>query len=547
MTHSPPFPVQLAHPFSEQHYHPLVASAPQLMWLNQADGTVICFSQRWYEYTGTSPEDMAEMGWLNSIHLSDRDGVAQERAVAIADGRAYEIEMRIRQADGVFCWHYAQVVPLRNEDGLIVAWTGVAIEIDKRKRAEEALQLLAEAGSVLAQSLDYETTLQSVARLVVPRIADYCLIDVVQEDGQIMRVAAVHADPAKQLLVGQARRFPPMPNSQSPLFRVLATGTPEFEAQVSGEWIKRAALSPEHAAIIQELNPHSVMVVPLLVRHQAIGALSLVSSHPHWLYDETDLALAQNLAGRAAQAIDNARLYEQAQTAIREREAFISIASHELKNPLSALYGQAQLLQRRAKREGTLQDRDQRSLDTVVDQAVRLNGLLDELLDVSRLEHEQLALDRRPLDVVAVTQRLAEETQTTLTTHALRLELPPYPIMIKADQVRIEQAVRNLISNAIKYSPTGTTITVLVTQEHERVALAVQDQGYGIASDALPHIFERFYRVEGRATRSVRGFGIGLYVVKEIVTLHDGTVKVDSQEGRGSTFTVYLPMEQPAV
>jgi PAS domain S-box-containing protein len=530
---------------SEERYHVFVDAAPQLMWTMRPDGWVEFFNRRWYEFTGRAEGEMAGFGWLDVIHPDDRAYVVETRTAAIAAGEPYTFDVRFQQHDGQFRWHTVKVVPLRDATGTILAWFGAAIEIDSRRRAEEALGLLAEASSALAESLDYQTTLQTVARIVAPRLADYCLIDLMGEDGKAERVATAHRDPAQELLIQQARRYPPAPGSKSPLLAALTSGTPVFAPDVSDEWIQQVAQSDEHLAQVRALRPISVMLVPLPVRGRTVGAISFVRVDGSQRYDATDLKLAEDLARRAAQAIDNARLYHKAQTAIREREVLLSITSHELKSPLAALGGYAQLLKRRTTQEGTLPPRDQNAVHAILDQAQRLNRMLDVLLDLSRIESGQLTIARAPLELTALVAGVVEEMQATLETaqsgHTLTLEMATEGLSVVGDALRLEQVIRNLLGNAIKYSPAGGAIRVRVSRDGFQACVAVIDQGIGIPEAALPHLFDRFYRVSSSA-QEIEGFGIGLYVAKEIVTQHAGTVRAESVEGHGSAFTVCLPL-----
>lgn len=239
---------------------------------------------------------------------------------------------------------------------------------------------------------------------------------------------------------------------------------------------------------------------------------------------------------------EQARLYQAAQDAIREREALLSIASHELKNPLAALLGYAHLLQRRMLSDHNVSERDQRTVQTILTQAERINRMLTDLLDVSRLDSGQFPLDQLPLDLSTLVHTVLDELKPTLAGHTVIIEDGDAPIMIAGDQERLSQVLRNLIGNAIKYSPSGGQICIEVTAENEQACLAIHDEGIGIPEDALPHLFQRFYRAANAAGHAIQGFGIGLYVVKEIVTRHGGTVDVTSMEGRGTTFKLCLPL-----
>jgi signal transduction histidine kinase len=259
-------------------------------------------------------------------------------------------------------------------------------------------------------------------------------------------------------------------------------------------------------------------------------------------YDKADLAFGEDIASRAAIALDNARLYRDAQDAIRARDQFLSIASHELKTPLTSLLGYIDLMQRRAARSSDMTERDQRALRVIGDQGARLNKLIGALLDLSRIETGQLSIERGLVDLNALTRRLVEDTQPTSDRHAIEFRGADQPLMLLGDELRLEQVVQNLIQNAIKYSPSGGAITVLVERNGASASLHVTDQGIGIPAPALPQLFRRFYRAPNAEAQHISGMGIGLYVVKEIVELHGGAVKVVSQEGQGSTFTISLPL-----
>lgn len=284
------------------------------------------------------------------------------------------------------------------------------------------------------------------------------------------------------------------------------------------------------------------LVAPLVGRDGRNLGLIQLSDKYEGEFTALDEAILVQLAQMASGAIQNARLYREAQDAIQEREVFLSIASHELRNPLAVLAGRAELLQRHTQRDNSLSDHDQRAVTIIVEQAQRMNHLLEVLLDVSSLETGQFAVARTPLDVVALARRVVEDLRPTLESSALLLSASDAKAYVSGDAMRLEQVLRNLLSNAIKYSPPDSTITVRVESDREKVLVSVIDQGIGIAPPALEQLFQRFYRVaRPDDTALVKGLGLGLYVVKEIVARHGGTVEVQSILGAGSTFTVCLP------
>ncbi|HEX6290819.1 MAG TPA: PAS domain-containing sensor histidine kinase [Herpetosiphonaceae bacterium] len=234
---------------------------------------------------------------------------------------------------------------------------------------------------------------------------------------------------------------------------------------------------------------------------------------------------------------------KKAEEALDLRNHFLSLASHELKTPLTSILGYIQVLQRRVRKENTLSAREQRTIQIIADQATRLNKMIASLLDISRIETGQLSIERMPLDVCALIRRLVDDVRATITERQIEALCPGSALMIQGDELRLEQVFQNLIQNALKYSPQHQPIVVAVRHDQTHVFVDVQDRGIGIPQAELPQLFERFYRAGNVNQKSISGLGIGLYVVKEIVELHDGTVTVESAEGHGSTFTVALPID----
>jgi len=245
---------------------------------------------------------------------------------------------------------------------------------------------------------------------------------------------------------------------------------------------------------------------------------------------ERELLLARERAARV-----------EAQEAVRIRDVFLSIAAHELRTPLTSLLGNAQLLLRRSEGAVHLTDRGVKPIRVIAEQAKRLNRMIMGLLEVSRIETGRLSIDRTPVDLSALARRIVDEVQPTLYHHIIDCQTPNGAVVIEGDEVRLEQVVQNLLTNAIKYSPHGGPVIVRVEQHGQQARLQVTDLGIGIPRHEQPHVFQRFYRGSNADAQFLSGMGIGLYVVNEIVALHGGSVAVDSSEGTGSTFTVALP------
>jgi signal transduction histidine kinase len=423
----------------------------------------------------------------------------------------------------------------------------LAREQAARQRAEAAEQrfaFLAEASTLLASSLDYQATLKSIARLAVPHLADWCAVDIVDEEGTPFMLEVAHADPTKVELARAVHdRLIPRPDAPTALARVLATGQAVLVPQISPELQTAHISDPEHLRLVRELGPRSLMVVPLRARDRTLGAVTLASAGSGRTYGPDELALAEDLARRCALAVDNARLYEQAQEAVRARDEFLSIASHELRTPLAGVKGFAQVLQAAQARGQLVPDQLTRGLQRIDEASNRLNDLIQDLLDVSRIRMGQLLLRPHPLDLAALVSEVVSRVGEQLDEeHRLVVDLDLNPCQIVADAHRIEQILTNLLDNAVKYSPQGGELRVRLGPSDDGVLLQVHDDGIGLAAESVDAVFEPFGRAPNAARRHIPGMGLGLYICREIAQRHGGRIWAESSgEDRGTTFYLWLP------
>jgi signal transduction histidine kinase len=414
--------------------------------------------------------------------------------------------------------------------------------------AQTRLAFLAEASTVLISSLDYDTTLANLARLVTPVLADWCLVDVVEPDGSMRRVAVAHADPAKRELVQQIAAYPPQHKEHNPIVQALRSRKPVVVREVTDDMLRAASTHEIGLEIVRALAPRAFLVLPLLARDHVLGAVSLVVSESGWWYGPADVALAEELARRAAIAIDNARLYSEARSAVRARDELLSIVSHDLQSPLSVIKGQANLLTRRLERGGAPDPSGVlEGLARIDAEVAKTSRLIGDLLDFARTQvGKAMVLERRTFDLVALARRLAAEHEQSTERHSIRVEGSAPALIGRWDPVRVERVLDNLLANAVKYSPRGGQIvveTASIEQDGRQWAVvAVHDHGLGIPAADLPRVFERFFRSENVA-RTIGGTGIGLTSARQIAELHGGSISVESQEGRESTFTLRLPLE----
>jgi signal transduction histidine kinase len=409
--------------------------------------------------------------------------------------------------------------------------------------AAERAAFLAEISRVLATSLDYTQTLTSLARATVPFLADSCVIYQLVTPTTLRRRALVHVDAETEQLLREVQRFEIPLESEIPAARVVRSGIPEVEYHVApaiGEQIHR---DPTYQSVVRRFAPRAYICVPLTAHGRTLGAVAFILTAPQRQFVASDVAFAEEVAQRAALALDNAHLYQQAQDAIVIRDQFLSMAAHELMTPLTALLGNVQVMERRAERDGSLDERERRAVHVIHAQTKRLSKMVATLLDISRFEQGKLTIERAPIDLCGMVRRIVEEVLPGLTTHTVECDLPETAMIIDGDELRLEQVVQNLISNAMKYSPNGGTVQVRVAQRGNTACIEVTDQGIGIPTEDIPHLFERFYRASNTDEQQISGMGIGLYIVHELVNLHGGSVAVESTQGQGSTFTVSLPVK----
>jgi signal transduction histidine kinase len=406
---------------------------------------------------------------------------------------------------------------------------------------EEALAFLAEASTLLASSLDFQTTLARLAHLVSPRLADFCIVDTVDDEGSIHRLAVATGDPMREELARAIQQRPPDPHALQGVPQVLRTGKTEVLAEVPDALFASLAQDAEHLDLLRAMHVQSHMIVPLTARGRTIGAITFVRSQAGRPYSSEDVAFAEDLARRAAVAIDNARLYGEAQTAIKARDEFLSVAAHELKTPLTSMRLSVDLAQRHLQQGGEADvSRLERAVGTVSNQVDKLTRLVSQLLDVARVEGGKLALEREVTDVTALVQAVMATAQARTSQHTLVVRADG-PVQAFVDPLRLEQVLANLIDNAIKFSPDGGAIEVdLDEPDAQTVRIKVRDHGIGIPEERRTHIFNRFYQAHGGG--HLGGMGLGLYISGQITELHGGTIAAEFPESGGTCFVLTLPV-----
>ncbi len=655
---------------SEGKLRLLADTIPQLAWMAKPDGDIFWYNRRWYEYTGTTPQQMEGWGW-QAVHDPDvLPQVVERWKKSIDTGEPFDMVFPLKAADGQYHSFLTRVNPLRDEAGGILYWfgtntditelrqtrealtiseerlrlalvagrmgvwdwnirtgdlkwsdsleplhglapgtfggtfdhfqqliypedrglfnaaiqqslessgefyiefrnvwpgggihwiagsgkvfpgkdgqplrmIGVGLDVTQRKRAEQTARFLADASAALAVLVDFDSTLQKVASLAVPSFADWATVDLAEADGSLRRVSVSHVDPAKVQLAHEVhRRFPPDPHAPQGVWTILRTGRSEIVSEIDDELLVQSIKDDELLRITRELGLKSYIGVPLTVRGKTIGVITFINAESGHLYDETDLAVAEDLASRTAIAIENAQLYGELRDADRRKDEFLATLAHELRNPLAPIRNGLQVM-RLSGSENEVVAETRSMMERQLNQMVRL---VDDLLDVSRITRDKLDLKKQQVELAAVIHSAIETSRPLIEQagHTIKVTLPPTAVHLDADLTRLAQVFSNLLNNSAKYTPPGGRIWLIAEGFENEVTVTVRDNGLGIPAQSLPKIFQMFSQVDSNMERAQGGLGIGLTLVRRLVEMHGGTIEARSDgPGQGSEFTVRLPI-----
>jgi PAS domain S-box-containing protein len=463
-----------------------------------------------------------------------------------------EVPVRLPQREGLASYFLVSFYPWVLE-GEIEGIVETVLDISERKRAEQAMALLAEAGRVLAESLDGEATLARVVELLVPSFADWCVIHLRRDDGTYFVPVVAHVDPeVRARLQGYLSAQGHLPlddNGQHTYARVVATGRSMFVPDVAS-FLPQMACDPRHEDELRALEVTSAAVVPLPVQGAILGTLSLGTwRRSGRRHDHHDLALAEELGRRIALALDNARLLElsrreraRVDAANRAKDEFLAVVSHELRTPLQAILGWARVL----RRPGLGEEQRQKAIDAIDRNASAQAGLIKDLLDTTRIITGKLQLRCGPAELVQIAEAALDIVRPAAEAKNVRLTFFPDPPVIPmiCDAERVQQVLWNLLSNAVKFTePGGKVELTLELTGASQVVIKVKDTGRGIRPDFLPHIFDKFRQEDSGTTRQHGGLGLGLAIVRHLVEGHGGTICAHSEGfGKGAEFVVTLPI-----
>ncbi|MCE9671006.1 ATP-binding protein [Myxococcus stipitatus] len=529
---------------------------PDPAYVLDVAGHIVAYSTCGARAFGQTADELAGRHWGElGLPLEDAARLDGARSRALSTRQSLSLELPWPTEAGPRR-HTLVVTPLPADELVLVtarplteaeAVYSRALELEQAARAE--VEQAERRRSFLYQAMttlfthppDPQGMYTLLAHLAVPDLADWCLVDALEQGPWVSRVAVACLDPTQQ---GRAATLPSRSEVREDapvgLSHVLRTGEPELVPAVTDSLLRAAAGEPAHPALLRTLQARSYMIVPLRARGNTLGAVTFVSSGSGRRYGPDDLALAEDLCLRASLAIDNARLVGESRRAARAREDLLAVVSHDLKNPLGVVQLGAALLMRgpgaKPGGEGVA-----KQATRIQDATDRMSRLISDLLDWGRLEAGGLPLELGEHSLTGLVMEAVESIRPLAEAKGLHLHARPprEDVRIRCDRTRVLQVMGNLLGNAVKFTPTGGDLTVGATVRDGEVCVRVHDTGAGIAPEALPHIFDRYWQARDAASR---GTGLGLAIAKGLVAAHGGHIHAESTPGGGSTFAFTLPV-----
>lgn len=582
---------------SESRLRFMADSMPQLVWIARPDGYHEYYNQRWYDYTGTTPDKVGGTGWDRLFHPGDHERVIAKWRHSLKTGEQYETEYRLfHAATRTYRWVIGRALPFRDQSGAIVKWYGTSTDIDEQKRAAQIQTFLGNVSKELTSSLDYTRLLKKITKICVPSVADWCTVDLYEEKEGFTQVSLAHADAKKASLAKEFRERNPLSIGQpTGVPAVIRSGKSEYYPRITDEMLEQMVSNKKNIGLIKALGIRSVVIAPLRVREETIGAISFVSSVSGRYYTDADRAMIEELTARISLALANSLLYEDAQRELsarqklekellqekqklesrvkertnqlqltneglrseivrrhavekelhlktenlarsnRELEDFAYVASHDLQEPLRKIQAFSNLL--------TTEYGEQ--LGDGADYANRMNAaasrmstLIQDLLAFSRVTTK--SNPRIKVDLKEIVADVLIDLETRLEAVNGTVVVGDLPT-VKADPTHMRQLFQNLISNALKFHKPGEPPVVNVASRgnDSMWEITVKDNGIGFDEKYADKIFSVFQRLHGRD--SYEGTGIGLAVCRKIVERYDGNITAVSEKNKGSTFIIRLP------
>ncbi len=524
----------------------LVGNIPQIIWIRHPDGTLEFLGDQITRFLGLpAPRDAAALAQL--VHPEDRERYLSAWDRALRSNSGFEAEYRFQEKSGN-CRHFiSRATPIEGEKEGGWQWLGTCTDITQQKRNEERYRFLVRAAEEMGSTLDYPSIMKRIAQLAISfGTTDFCFILLKERNGFPLPVAASSQDPAVRTLVEefQGSGYYPRRQGKSSIYQTLQSGRSILVPEVTDEWLRSIAIDDRHYALLKRFQARSLLNVALRFRDTIHGAMCLISSKAGRRYDLDDLHFFELLGSRAGMAIENAKLYRQARQAAGLRDEFLSVVTHDLKNPLSSILANARMLKQWAQGSPGGEKAVKHS-ELIESSAHQMLRLVRDLLDFSRIDQNRMEYVLAPVDAGKLLREAVELIEPLARQKGVRLEsgLPDREIALICDRQRILQVLSNILGNAIKFTPERGSVTTVVAAIGDEVVFTVKDTGRGIARENIPRIFDRFWQAREAAQL---GTGLGLTISKAIVEAHHGSISVESELGKGSFFTIRIPAQARA-
>ena len=544
-----------------RHTEAMVGGMADGVLLVDGDGRSVFMNPAAQRLLGRSDVGIPIFKQAEVYHLRDENGRMLDpkelpAAQTLSTGRAVQdVTLLIAREGGERVSVSMSATPLREDDhttGVVVTFRDIterrALEEQMQVQAERA-QILADAGAFFSSNIDPTWVTQAIAERVAEVLGDWSAVILRTADSTELRVASIyHRDMASLGLAWSYIYRQPLAVGEGIIGQVVATGYPSMMTDVRPTFDADGVVTYHPSPV----KLASLLVLPLRTRREMIGALVIAASDPERAMTDDKLPLAEILAERAALAIENAKLYTEQVEARRKvedlsrlKDEFLSIASHELRTPVTSIKGYTQLAKMLIK-EGDLNTSEE-YLDIALDQIDRMSRLILELLDVSRIETGRLEIRREMIVWPQFVRDVVHRHHTAVSDRRFHVSVPDAGKFVAGDRDRLEQVLGNLLENAVKYSPDGSDVTVTVDDRGDLLVTAVCDRGIGIPADELAQVFERFHRGRQVSSTNYGGLGLGLYITKQIIERHGGSIWVESREGQGTSFYFSLPAAEASV
>ena len=524
---------------SEARYRSLVAASNVIEWETPASGHFETVQPAWSAFTGQRFDQYCGAGWLDAVHPDDRTRTERLWAAALRRRHAYVGEHRLRRVDGVYHHMLVRAVPVIEADGALREWIGVHIDVEDRRGAEERLRLLDAMSEATRNADDARSVMAVTTRMLGQHLGvTRCPYADVAADNDHFSIRYDWLSDNAVSTVGEysldlfgTRAAAAMRAGRTLLIRDVDRELGQVEGDDDG------------AAMFNAIDCKAIICCPLIKEGKLVAMMAVHQSRPrNWSADE--VALVEEVVERCWVHIERVRATEALHEADRRKNEFLAILAHELRNPLAPLRNGLQLMQLAAGDAAVMT----RVRDMMERQVLQMSHLVNDLLDIARITSGNLDLKPQRLDLAGMVAAAVETSMPLIEAngHQLTVDMPPQPLPLDADPLRVAQVVGNVLNNAAKYTPRGGRITVSVRREGDNAAIAISDTGIGIPAGAHASVFEMFAQVGDAIGRSQGGLGIGLSLSRRLIELHGGTISVDSSSSAGTTFLIRLPLAADA-